>query len=269
LRLQQFLRNHDEDLDGTDPTTVDSRSDKPIAELFSETTVMFADIAGFTAWSSIREPAQVFTLLESIYSSFDRIAVRRGVFKVETIGDSYVAVAGLPDPRADHAVAMAKFAREVREKMTQITKQLATSLGPDTADLQLRIGLNSGPVTAGVLRGELGDLYFEILKGLVKVDLTSPDVLPQVTVFAFSCSETRSIQPLEWKALAWSQRSKFHRIRRIFSYRPERFIGWPSVKAKSKRRGKGVSKPTGWNPMPNKHPCTVPSRKRVMIPPLN
>lgn len=62
---------------------------KPIADLFPNTTIMFADIAGFTAWSSTREPSQVFTLLESIYHEFDIIAKRRRVFKVETIGDCY------------------------------------------------------------------------------------------------------------------------------------------------------------------------------------
>ena len=56
--------------------------DGPIADLFPETTVLFADIAGFTAWSSAREPTQVFTLLEKIYGAFDQIAARRGVFKV-------------------------------------------------------------------------------------------------------------------------------------------------------------------------------------------
>jgi class 3 adenylate cyclase len=60
-----------------------SESSKPIADLFTDTTVLFADIAGFTAWSSVREPTQVFTLLETIYSAFDTIAARRGVFKVE------------------------------------------------------------------------------------------------------------------------------------------------------------------------------------------
>jgi class 3 adenylate cyclase len=55
---------------------------------------MFADIAGFTAWSSVRDPKQVFTLLETLYGAFDAIAQKRGVFKVETIGDSYVAVLG-------------------------------------------------------------------------------------------------------------------------------------------------------------------------------
>ena len=62
---------------------------------------MFGDIVGFTAWSSVREPAQVFTLLETLFAAFDAIAVRRRIFKVETVGDCYVAVAGLPDPRKD------------------------------------------------------------------------------------------------------------------------------------------------------------------------
>lgn len=59
---------------------------KPIADLFPEVTVLFADIAGFTAWSSVREPSQVFTLLESIFETFDVIAKKQKVFKVETIG---------------------------------------------------------------------------------------------------------------------------------------------------------------------------------------
>ena len=68
-----------------------SMHDEPIADLFPECTVMFADISGFTAWSSVREPAQVFKLLETLYSSFDKIAKKRGVFKVVTIGDCYVS----------------------------------------------------------------------------------------------------------------------------------------------------------------------------------
>lgn len=62
------------------------RESKPIADLFPNTTVMFADISGFTAWSSVREPSQVFTLLETVYKSFDKTAKRRKVFKVETVG---------------------------------------------------------------------------------------------------------------------------------------------------------------------------------------
>lgn len=147
---------------------------KPIADLFPDTTVMvsvsagfinrwlqftflarqFADIVGFTAWSSVREPSQVFTLLETLYRAFDEIAARRRVFKVETVGDCYVAVSGLPDPRKDHAVVMARFAKDCLYRMINLTKRLETSLGPDTGDLRVRVGLHSGPVTAGVLRGE-------------------------------------------------------------------------------------------------------------------
>ncbi|KAG7348837.1 adenylate/guanylate cyclase [Nitzschia inconspicua] len=127
---------------------------KPIADLFPETTIMFADIAGFTAWSSTREPSQVFTLLEGVYHDFDLIAKRRRVFKVEVVGDCYVAVAGLPDPRPDHAIIMAKFANDCLRKMHEVTKKLEVELGPDTTELGLRVGLHSGPVVAGVLRGD-------------------------------------------------------------------------------------------------------------------
>ncbi|CAB9499837.1 Receptor-type guanylate cyclase gcy [Seminavis robusta] len=127
---------------------------KPIADLFPAATVLFADIVGFTAWSSVREPTQVFQLLETLYHHFDELANRRRVFKVETIGDCYVAVTGLPDPRPDHAVVMARFARDILTKMKDLCQRLELILGPDTGDLCLRIGLHSGAVTAGVLRGE-------------------------------------------------------------------------------------------------------------------
>lgn len=129
---------------------------KPIADLFPSTTILFADMVGFTAWSSSREPTQVFTLLETVYHSFDAIAKRRRVFKVETVGDCYVAVCGLPIARKDHAVTMARFASDILWRMDELTSQLEKSLGPDTADLCLRVGLHSGQVTAGVLRGEKG-----------------------------------------------------------------------------------------------------------------
>jgi len=115
---------------------------------------MFADLSGFTAWSSAREPSQVFTLLETIYSAFDKMAHRRKIFKVETVGDCYVSVAGLPEPRADHAVAMARFASDCQRLVDSLTKRLDIVLGPDTSDLNIRIGMHSGPVTAGVLRGD-------------------------------------------------------------------------------------------------------------------
>jgi class 3 adenylate cyclase len=96
----------------------------------------------------------VFELLECIYSSFDAIALKRNVFKVETIGDCYVAVTGIPEPQADHAVIMTRFARDCMLKMSQLSGELGNTLGADTRDLEMRIGLHSGATTAGVLRGQ-------------------------------------------------------------------------------------------------------------------
>jgi class 3 adenylate cyclase len=165
-RLKNFLVAGEEN---------DFFNSKPIADLFPETTVLFADVAGFTAWSSTREPSQVctkvkarlylahlpdklfakvFSFLETVFAAFDAIARQRRVFKVETVGDCYVAVSGLPDPRRDHAVVMARFARDCVCKFREVTKRLELILGPDVGELALRVGIHSGAVTAGVLRGE-------------------------------------------------------------------------------------------------------------------
>ena len=74
--------------------------------------------------------------------------------QVETIGDCYVATTGLPEPRSDHAEAMMYFAVKARVKMIEVVEGLVDRLGPDTRDLSMRFGIHSGPVTAGVLRGE-------------------------------------------------------------------------------------------------------------------
>eukprot|EP00977_Amphora_coffeiformis_P001793 scaffold353_cov185-Amphora_coffeaeformis.AAC.21 len=160
------VKNIDEfmvDDDSSSGTGEEDTPGKPIADLFPETSILFADIAGFTAWSSTREPVQVFQLLGAIYSCFDKIAERRGVYKVETIGDCYVshhktsstvAVVGLPKPNPDHAVVMSKFAREAMNKFRLIVRKLEVTLGPDTSTLAMRAGIHSGPVTAGVLSGE-------------------------------------------------------------------------------------------------------------------
>jgi class 3 adenylate cyclase len=161
LRLKFFLHNTPQN--GVAPSGEDSESEaedymvlkrKPIADLFPHCTVLFADISGFTAWSSEREPEQVFTLLQTFFQTFDHLARKRDIFKVETIGDCYVAVTGLPDPQSDHAVRMTKFARECLQKVSVLTSKLEVTLGPGTGDLRMRFGLHSGPVTAGVLRGE-------------------------------------------------------------------------------------------------------------------
>lgn len=117
-------------------------------------TASLSDIVGFTQWSSERDPVDVFTLLETIYTAFDRVAVRRKVFKVETIGDCYVAVTGLPKPQPDHAFIMTKFANDMLNILPEELHKIAPALGPATLELAIRVGMHSGAVIAGVLRGE-------------------------------------------------------------------------------------------------------------------
>jgi class 3 adenylate cyclase len=138
----------------TDRQLKQDQMSKPLASYFPEATVLFADIAGFTAWSAARPPEHVFSLLETIFGSFDRIARRFGVYKIETIGDCYVAVTGLPDPQPLHAALMSQFAVESMRQMRILVGSLEEKLGKGTTDLSMRFGLHSGPVTAGVLRGE-------------------------------------------------------------------------------------------------------------------
>ena len=122
----------------------------PIADHFDECTVLFADLAAFTRWSADVTPERVFALLEAVFGEFDVAARRLGVFKVETIGDCYLAVTGLPEPSARHAEAMAEFALQLPALLRRALE--SQGLAPDA--LRLRVGLHSGSVTAGVLRGD-------------------------------------------------------------------------------------------------------------------
>lgn len=154
MQLKRFLAHPTSSRDYDYNLGMEIAEMEPIAEIFEQTTVMLADIEGFTAWCSEREPSQVFRLLETVYREFDIEARKLGVFKVETVGDCYVAVTGLPDPRDDHAIVIAKYAVRCLLKFNVLTKRLEANLGPGTASLGMRFGLHSGPVTAGVLRGE-------------------------------------------------------------------------------------------------------------------
>ena len=74
--------------------------------------------------------------------------------QVETVGDCYVAAVGIPTPRRDHAVVMSKFARDCMYAMWRLSKELEVTLGPESGHLAMRMGIHSGPVTAGILRGD-------------------------------------------------------------------------------------------------------------------
>lgn len=92
----------------------------------------------------------------ALHSAFDMLCPKYKIMKVETVGDSYVAVSGIPAGTtgpATHAIQMARFAHDMMRRMSKIVNSLEVALGPDTAELSLRIGIHSGPVVAGVLRG--------------------------------------------------------------------------------------------------------------------
>jgi class 3 adenylate cyclase len=113
-----------------------------IADAHEMVTVIFADVVGFTPFSATLQPREVVRVLERVFVAFDAIARRHGIEKIKTIGDAYMAVAGVPVPCDDHAVRAARVALEMQVAIAQI------EVG---RDLQMRIGLHSGPAVAGVI----------------------------------------------------------------------------------------------------------------------
>ena len=117
---------------------------RSIAESFDDVTVLFADLVNFTVASGQMSPKQIVNLLNDIFSTFDRLAERHGLEKIKTIGDAYMLAGGLPISRPDHADAAALMALDMQQAMDKFIR-------PDGTPFQLRIGLNTGPVIAGVI----------------------------------------------------------------------------------------------------------------------
>ncbi len=120
------------------------REHSVIADGFPEATVLFADIVDFTRMSASLKPEALVAFLNDLFSTFDRLSDRFGLEKIKTVGDAYMAVAGLPTPRPDHAQAAAEMALEIEQ-------ELARRTAPNGEPLRMRMGLHSGPVVAGVI----------------------------------------------------------------------------------------------------------------------
>jgi class 3 adenylate cyclase len=115
-----------------------------IADSFADVTVLFGDLAGFTALSAKMSADDVVDMLNGLFSRFDRVANELGIEKIKTIGDCYMAVCGLPKRCPNHAARMVRMALRMLEETREYGNEKGWSL-------QMRIGLNSGPVVAGVI----------------------------------------------------------------------------------------------------------------------
>jgi adenylate cyclase len=115
-----------------------------IAERYEDASVIFADLKGFTPLAAALGPARVVALLDEVFSAFDAAAARTGIEKIKTIGDAYMAVAGLPQAKPDHAAAAVELACD----MVAAARRIGARHG---LELELRVGIASGPVMAGVI----------------------------------------------------------------------------------------------------------------------
>jgi adenylate cyclase len=151
--------------------------ERVIADQYPAASVLFADLVEFTPMSERAEAPQVVTLLNDLFSAFDGIAETRGMEKIKTIGDAYMAVAGVPEPRPDHAGAAVEMGLAM----------LATAHGfndPEGRPLELRVGIASGPVVAGVIgrRKFIYDLWGDTVNTASRMESSGMPGCLQITL---------------------------------------------------------------------------------------
>jgi adenylate cyclase len=136
-----------------------------IAESYAATSVVFADLVGFTPWAQRTDPARVVALLDDLFSRFDTVAAEFGIEKIKTVGDAYMAAAGAPQARSDHAEAAVAFGRGIiaQEADWRVVNGLA---------LEIRVGIASGPVVGGVIgrRRILFDLWGDTVNTAARME---------------------------------------------------------------------------------------------------
>jgi class 3 adenylate cyclase len=145
-----------------------------IAERSEEVSVLFADITGFTPAAERLAAEEVVVLLNEIFSAFDEMVARHGLEKIKTIGDGYLVAAGIPTPRNDHAEAAARLALAMRQALAEL---------PVASGMSLRVGIDSGPVVAGVIgRTKFGyDLWGDTVNTASRMESHAPPGAIQVT----------------------------------------------------------------------------------------
>ncbi|MEP3046977.1 MAG: adenylate/guanylate cyclase domain-containing protein [Roseibium sp.] len=151
-------------------------TEEPIANSHKDVSVLFADLAGFTPLSAKMAPVDLVTMLNGIFSRFDDLTHSRGLEKIKTIGDAYMVAAGIPEFRDDHAEAIADMALD----MINVTEDFATKT---EVPLQIRIGINSGAVVAGVIGKKkfIYDLWGDTVNIASRMESSGETGMVQVT----------------------------------------------------------------------------------------
>ena len=152
------------------------REEGVIADAHDAVTVLFADIVGFTPLAGRLSPSEVVALLDRVFARWDVLAGTYGVEKIKTIGDAYMAAAGIPVPRDDHAEAIAEMALAMRPE----AERCAAETG---LPLEVRIGIDTGPVVAGVIgRAKfIYDLWGDTVNTASRMESHAPPGAIQVT----------------------------------------------------------------------------------------
>ncbi len=168
LRRRAAEARSDELLTNAIPAAIATRlkhGESRIAESYQATSVVFADIVGFTPWAQRTDPARVVTLLDDLFTRFDRIAADHGIEKIKTVGDAYMAAAGAPQARADHASAAVGFGRALLAEVEGWRRS-------NDLDLRVRVGIASGPVVGGVIgrRRILFDLWGDTVNTAARME---------------------------------------------------------------------------------------------------
>jgi adenylate cyclase len=185
------------------PQTIAQRlkySSQIIADSFPAVTVLFADLVGFTQFAERMPPSDVVALLNQIFSMFDQLAEQHGLEKIKTIGDAYMVVAGLPEPRDDHARAIAQMSLDMQYALAQFNQQTGQTLN-------IRIGINTGPVVAGVigLKKFVYDLWGDTVNTASRMESHGVPGCIQVTEATYECLkehyqfEKRGLIPVKGK----------------------------------------------------------------------
>ena len=158
------------------------QEEQTIADSFPEVSVLFADIVGFTQLSTTVSPIELVRLLNRIFSAFDRLAEHHQLEKIKTIGDAYMVVSGLPVPRADHAEAIANMALDMQREIEKFSQEIGTKF-------QMRIGINTGPVVAGVIgiKKFIYDLWGDTVNTASRMESHGIPGQIQVTAATYDC----------------------------------------------------------------------------------